>query len=108
MYIPARAGPIAIPINNKRAPTPTDMPVNSFGDDDTTMFHVAVIVSDSPLAITAKFADTANSVEWKVSNPMAPIRLIIPPITVGFILPTLFIINGVILANTRNITINGS
>jgi hypothetical protein len=72
------------------------------------MFHVAVIVSDSPLAITAKFADIANSVEWKVSNPMAPIRLIIPPITVGFMLPTLFIINGVILANTRNITINGS
>ncbi len=39
------------------------MPVNSFGDDDTTMFHVAVAVSDRPEAITARFADTASSDE---------------------------------------------
>jgi hypothetical protein len=37
--------------------------MNSFGDSDTTMFHVAVIANDRPVAITAKFADTANSVE---------------------------------------------
>src|SRR5918995_4591220 len=35
MKIPASAGPIAIPIKNRREPTPTDMPVNSFGDFDT-------------------------------------------------------------------------
>ena len=108
IYTPARAGPIAIPINSKSAPTPTDIPVNSFGEDDTTMFHVAVIVNDRPLAIIAKFADIANSVEWNVNSPIAPIRLTIPPITVGFILPNLFIMNGVMLANTRNITMNGS
>src|SRR5215211_6882788 len=81
------------------------MPVNSFGDDDTTMFHVAVIVSDRPLAIMARFADTANSVEWNVSNASAPIRLIMPPMMVGLMLPILFMINGVILANIMNIVI---
>jgi hypothetical protein len=47
------------------------------------MFHVAVIVSDRPLAITARFVDTSNSVEWNISNPSVPIRLIIPPMMVG-------------------------
>ena len=36
---------------------------NSLGDDDTTTFHVAVIESDRPLAITSRFDDTSNSVE---------------------------------------------
>ena len=48
MKIPDSAGPTAIPIKNRREPTPTYMPVNSFGDFDTTMFHVAVTVSDRP------------------------------------------------------------
>ena len=68
MKIPASAGPIAIPIKNRREPTPTDMPVNSFGDFDT-MFHVAVTVSDTILANTARFVDTSNSVEWNINNP---------------------------------------
>jgi hypothetical protein len=63
MYTPASAGPIAIPMNNNKAPTPVDMPMNSFGDLDTTMFHVEVIVSERPLAITARFVDTANPFE---------------------------------------------
>jgi hypothetical protein len=33
------------------------------GDDDTTMFHIAVVVVERPDAITARLVDTANSVE---------------------------------------------
>jgi hypothetical protein len=50
-------------MNNKRAPTPTDIPMNVLGDDDTTMFHVAVVVIERPDAIIARLVDTANSVE---------------------------------------------
>ena len=63
MYTPVSAGPIAIPRNNNRAPTPTDIPMNDFGDDDTTIFHVAVIVIERPDAIMAKLVDTVTSVE---------------------------------------------
>jgi hypothetical protein len=62
-YTPVKAGSIAIPMNNKRAPTPTDIPMNVLGDDDTTMFHVAVVVIERPDAIIARLVDTANSVE---------------------------------------------
>jgi hypothetical protein len=72
------------------------------------MFHVAVTVSDRPEAITARFADTSNSVEWNVSNPSAPIRLIVVPMIVGLMLPILFMINGVILENIKNIIMKGS
>jgi hypothetical protein len=37
--------------------------MNDFGEDDTTMFHVAVIVMERPDAIMARLVDTANSVE---------------------------------------------
>jgi len=54
---------MAIPRNNKRAPTPTDIPMNDLGEEDTTIFHVAVIVIERPDAIMAKFVDTVTSVE---------------------------------------------
>ena len=95
-------------MNNNSAPIPTDIPVNSLGDDDTTIFHVVVIVSDRPMAIMAKFTETTNSVEWNINNPNVPNRLMIPPIMAGFILPILFMINGVMLANTRKLTIKGN
>ena len=76
MYTPANAGPIAIPMNNKRAPTPTDIPMNDLGTDDTTMFHVAVVVIERPDAIISRLVDTANSVELNISSPSDPIRLI--------------------------------
>ena len=108
MYTPARAGPIAIPMNNNSAPIPTDIPVNSFGEEDTIIFQVVVIVSDRPMAIMAKSTETMNSVAWNISNPNVPSRLMIPPIIIGFILPILFMINGVILANTKKLIMKGS
>ena len=95
-------------MNNNSAPIPTDIPVNSFGEDDTIIFQIAVIVSDRPVAIMAKFTETMNSVEWNISNPNVPNRLMIPPIIVGFMLPILFMINGVIPANTKKLIIKGS
>ena len=62
-YTPVSAGPIAIPMNSISAPTPTDIPMNDLGEDDTTMFHVPVIVIERPDAIMARLIDTANSVE---------------------------------------------
>jgi hypothetical protein len=55
------------------------MPVNSFGDFETNMFHVAVSVSDRPLANMARFVDTSISVECNINNPNASDKLIIPP-----------------------------
>jgi hypothetical protein len=37
--------------------------MNDLGDDDTTIFHVAVIVIERPDAIMARLADTAISAE---------------------------------------------
>src|SRR5919198_3866421 len=108
MYTPATAGPVAMPMNSKSAPTAVEIPMNSLGADETTMFHVAVIASDSPDAITARFADTSRPVEWNASRPSEPIRLITLPMIIGFLFPILFMMNGVTLANTRNITMNGS
>ena len=84
------------------------MPVNSFGEDDTIMFQIAVIVSDRPVAIMAKFTETMNSVAWNINNPNVPNRLMTPPMIAGFMLPILFMINGVMPANTRKLIINGS
>ena len=50
-YTPVSAGPIAIPMNSISALTPTDIPMNDLGDDDTTMFHVAVIVINNRLLL---------------------------------------------------------
>ena len=107
-YTPVNAGPIAIPRNNKRAPTPTEIPMNNLGDDETTMFHVAVTVSERPEAMIAKLVDTAISVELNISNPIDPTPLITEPMIIGFSFPIRLIINGVILAKTRNIIMNGS
>ena len=63
MYVPARAGPMAIPILKRRAPIPVDIPMNSFGAEDTIKFHVVVVVSANPIAIIVRFADTRNPVE---------------------------------------------
>src|SRR5918998_4889040 len=95
-------------MNNKRAPTPTDIPMNDLGDDDTMMFHVAVIVIERPDAIMAKSVDTANSVELNISNPIDPMRLIMAPMMIGLSFPIRFMINGVTAAKTRNIIMKGS
>jgi hypothetical protein len=39
------------------------MPTNDLGDDDTMIFHVEVIVIESPDAIMARLIDTAGFVE---------------------------------------------
>ena len=63
IYVPAKAGPIAIPMNEKSAPIPVDIPINSFGAEETIKFHIAVIVSANPIAIIVRFTDTKNPVE---------------------------------------------
>ena len=95
-------------MNNNSAPIPTDIPVNSFGEEDTIIFQIAVIVSDKPEAIMAKFTETMNFVAWNISNPNVPNRLTIPPIIIGFGPPILFMINGVILANTKKLIMKGN
>jgi hypothetical protein len=63
MYVPAKAGPIAIPMNERSAPIPVDIPINSFGAEETIKFQIAVIVSANPIAIIVRFIDTNNPVE---------------------------------------------
>jgi hypothetical protein len=63
MYIPANAGPIAIPMNKRSAPIPVDIPTYCFGAEDTMIFHTEVLASDKPAAIMARFVDTSSSDE---------------------------------------------
>lgn len=92
MYVPAKAGPIAIPMNERSAPIPVDIPINSFGAEETIKFQIAVIVSASPIAIIVRFIDTENPVECNIKRPIAPAMLIAPPNTVGITFPSLDII----------------
>lgn len=89
MYVPAKAGPIAIPMNESSAPIAVDIPINSFGAEETIKFHRAVIVSASPIAIIVRFIDTKSPVECSIKRPLAPAMLIALPSTVGIIFPSL-------------------
>lgn len=51
-------------MKNNKAPTPTEMPMNSFGDDVTIIFRAAVAVNDNPIAVIARLVDTLDSVKW--------------------------------------------
>ena len=51
-------------MKNNNALTPTEMPLNSFGDDATIMFHVTAAVNANPIAIIARLVDTSDSVKW--------------------------------------------
>ena len=51
-------------MKNNKAPTPTEMPMNSFGDDVTIIFRVAVAVNDNPIAVIARLVATSDSVKW--------------------------------------------
>ena len=89
MYVPANAGPIAIPMNESRAPIAVDIPINSLGAEETIKFQIAVIVSASPIAIIVRFIDTKSPVECSINKPISPAMLIAPPNTVGIIFPSL-------------------
>ena len=84
------------------------MPINGLGDEDTTIFYVAVTVIERPDAIIDRLIETAGFVEWNINSPTDPIRLIMVPIMIGFSFPIRFIIIGVMLAKTKNMIINGS
>ena len=51
-------------MKNNKAPTPTEMPMNSFGDDVTIIYRAAVAVNDNPIAVIARLVDTPDSVKW--------------------------------------------
>jgi|GEM_PF-3782341 len=51
-------------MKNDKAPTPTEMPMNSFGDDATILFRAAVVVNDNPIAVIARLVDASDSVKW--------------------------------------------
>jgi hypothetical protein len=51
-------------MKNDTALTPTEMPLNSFGDGVTIMFHAAAAVNANPIAIIARLVDTSDSVKW--------------------------------------------
>ena len=61
---PDNAGPIAIPMKNNKASTPTETPMNSFGDDVTIIYSAAVAVNYNPIAVIARLVDTSDSVKW--------------------------------------------
>ena len=63
MYIPARAGPIELPIILKSVVIPRDMPLNCLGVDNIITFIAPTLVSDKPVDKIARFTDTNNSVE---------------------------------------------
>jgi hypothetical protein len=61
---PDNAGLIALPMKNIKAPTPTEIPLNSFGDDVTIIFHAAVAVNDNHIAVIARLVDSSDSAKW--------------------------------------------
>ena len=92
IYIPAIAGPIAIPIKKSIAVIPKDIPIESFGVYSRRIFQLPILVSVNPIAIIARFADIKNSDEWNRNKLKNPKALTIVPTKVGFIFPNFEII----------------
>jgi len=63
MYMPARAGLIALPIILRSVVIPRDMPLNCLGVTNMTTFIAQKLVSDNPVDKTARLTETSNSVE---------------------------------------------
>jgi len=63
MYMPARAGPIALPIILRSVVIPIDMPLNCLGVTNITTFIAQKLVSDNPVDKTARLIETNNSVQ---------------------------------------------
>ncbi len=40
------------------------MPLNSFGDDVTIIFHAAVAVNDNHIAVIARLVDSSDPAKW--------------------------------------------
>lgn len=88
-YIPDMAGPIDIPIRNKRTVIPIDIPL-TLGDTETNVIlKPPTSANDKPPAIIDKFIIISSSVEWYINRLEKPITLMTLPMIVGFILPNL-------------------
>lgn len=88
-YIPDMAGPIDIPIRNKRTVIPIDTPL-TLGDTETNVIlKPPTSANDKPPAIIDKFIIISSSVEWYINRLEKPITLMTLPMIVGFILPNL-------------------
>ena len=88
-YIPDMAGPIDIPIRNKRTVIPIDTPL-TLGDTETNVIlKPPASANDKPPAIIDKFIIISSSVEWYINRLEKPITLMTLPMIVGFILPNL-------------------
>jgi hypothetical protein len=84
MYMPARAGPIALPIILRNVVIPRDNPLNCLGVDNMTTFIAQKLVSDNPVDKTARLTETNNSIEWKKSKLIKLALVIIVPSMTGF------------------------
>ena len=83
------AGPIDIPIRNKRTVIPIDTPL-TLGDTETNVIlKPPTSANDKPPAIIDKFIIISSSVEWYINRLEKPITLMTLPMIVGFILPNL-------------------
>ena len=56
-YIPATAGPIALPIALIRRVIPSDVPLCCFGVDSATTFITPTMLKDKPVAKMARFTE---------------------------------------------------
>ena len=63
MYMPARAGSIALTIILKSVVIPIDMLLNCLGVTNITTFIAQKLVSDNPVDKTASLIETNNSVQ---------------------------------------------
>lgn len=102
------AGPIDIPIRNKRTVIPIDIPL-TLGDTETNVIlKPPTSANDNPPAIIDKFIIISYSVEWYIKRLEKPITLMTLPIIVGFILPNLDIKKPDKIEIIKEIIIKGS
>ena len=102
------AGPIDIPIRNKRTVIPIEIPLTLGATETNVILKPPTSANDNPPAIIDKFIIISNSVEWYIKRLEKPITLIILPMIVGFILPNLDIKKPEKTEIIKEINIKGS
>ena len=108
IYIPATAGPIALPMTLIRRVVPSDVPLCCFGVDSATAFITPTMLRDKPVARMAKFTEIEDSVEWKTKKLKNPSVLIIVPNAIGLSDPNFDIMNPEVGPKIKNTKANGN
>jgi len=69
-------------------------------------FIAPTFVNDKPVERIARFADTAEVVEWNMSRPKNPAEVMQAPAITGFIDPSFDMIKPEVGPNTKSVSAN--